>query len=139
MPLSSFSQLADFVYPQQVIPPEECEPGQTQDPIVCGEDLASLTWEEYVRTTRPAADQSPPGPLLTQGVDAPDIEPQLIQKQFASPESPRDDQNYTPRTPSDAISVPHEDKSESPNMNAIDPRLFGGNYDPRCFVKRSPS
>ncbi|KAF5018204.1 hypothetical protein F66182_9823 [Fusarium sp. NRRL 66182] len=131
---TNLSHLADFVYPQSTIPPEDHEPEQNLDALVYGGNHASFNWEEYVRTARPAADQSPPGPLLIQSIEAPDTKLHLDQQQATSSE-PSHNQN----TSSHTDSAKQEDPDEILDMSTVDPKLFDENYDPRIFVKRSPS
>ncbi|KAM0344396.1 hypothetical protein ACHAPU_007580 [Fusarium lateritium] len=138
MTLSDYSQLSDLTYLQQVVPPEECSPAQKSDPVVCEEDIASLSWEEFVRPAHSAAERNSSHSLLTQSIEAPDD--QLAQEQsasyLASPDS--DDTQKTVQEP--PHSVPEtQQKSTNVDSNAIDPRLFGSNYDPRFFVKNSSS
>ncbi|KAI1019336.1 hypothetical protein LB505_000530 [Fusarium chuoi] len=57
MPLSNFSQLSDFVYPQQVSHTEEYK--QEQEPeMPRRDDVAPMYCEEYFEPTQRAAEQS---------------------------------------------------------------------------------
>jgi hypothetical protein len=138
---SNFSQLSNFVYPQQGIPSEESLEGQNPDPAAFGGDLDSLAWEEYVRPARSASERKPSRSLLTQNVEAPDSQLHLAEAEspshLASHEG--DDHQQIPRAPSHSVPETLQRDSADSDLNAIDPRLFDASYDPRFFVKKSPS
>ncbi|KAM0250573.1 hypothetical protein ACHAP5_002103 [Fusarium lateritium] len=141
MPSSNFSQLSNFVYPQQTAPPEESPQGQKPDSAAFGEDLGSLAWEEYVRPACSADARKSSRSLLTQNVEAPDAQLHLAEAEPVSHLASREghDQQQTAR----ALSHPAPENLQEDNadneLNAIDPRLFDASYDPRVFIKRSPS
>lgn len=105
MPPSNFSQLSNFVYPQQVIPPEESPQGQNPDPAAFGGDLDSLAWEEYVRPVRSAAKCKSSRSLLTQNVEAPDSQLHLAEAETLSHLASREDDDHqqTLRAPSHSV------------------------------------
>ncbi|KAF5662322.1 hypothetical protein FHETE_8029 [Fusarium heterosporum] len=140
MSLSNYSQLSNPAHPQQVVPPQECSPVQKSEPVACEGDIASLSWEEYVRPARSAAERNSSHSLLTQSIEAPDDQLQLEQKQSASCPTSRDGDDRQKTVQEPPHSVPKNQQSNAHvDSNAIDPRLFGSNYDPRFFVKKSPS
>ncbi|KAF4999176.1 hypothetical protein FGRMN_2635 [Fusarium graminum] len=140
MSLSNYSQISDLTYPQQVIPPAECSPALKSDPVACEGDIASLSWEEYVRPAHSAAKRNSSHSLLTQSNEAPDDQLKLEQKQSALHLTSRDGDGCQKTIQEPPQPAPETQQNNTHvDSNAIDPRLFGSDYDSRFFVKKSPS
>ncbi|SPJ81324.1 uncharacterized protein FTOL_08873 [Fusarium torulosum] len=126
---------------QSAVPPEESPRGQNPDPAAFGGDLDSLAWEEYVRPARSAAERKSSRSLLTQNVEAPDSQLHLAEVEspshLASCEG--DDHHHTARAPSHSVPETLQEDNANNDLNTIDPRLFDASYDPRFFIKKSPS
>ncbi|KAM0226008.1 hypothetical protein ACHAQD_000971 [Fusarium lateritium] len=128
--------------PQQTTaPPEESPQGQKPDSAAFGGDLDSLTWEEYVRPARSADARKSSLSLLTQNVEAPDAQLHLAETEpvphLASHEG--HDHQQTARAPTHPAPETLQEDNADNDLNAIDPRLFDASYDPRVFIKKSPS
>ncbi|KAM0209188.1 hypothetical protein ACHAQI_006551 [Fusarium lateritium] len=128
--------------PQQTTaPPEESPQGQKPDSAAFGGDLDSLTWEEYVRPARSADARKSSLSLLTQNVEASDAQLHLAETEpvphLASHEG--HDHQQTARAPTHPAPETLQEDNADNDLNAIDPRLFDASYDPRVFIKKSPS
>ncbi|KAM0275671.1 hypothetical protein ACHAPA_000538 [Fusarium lateritium] len=125
----------------QTAPPEESPQGQKPDSAAFGGDLDSLTWEEYVRPARSADARKSSLSLLTQNVEAPDAQLHLAETEpvphLASHEG--HDHQQTARAPTHPAPETLQEDNADNDLNAIDPRLFDASYDPRVFIKKSPS
>ncbi|KAK2696378.1 hypothetical protein QWA68_004959 [Fusarium oxysporum] len=85
MPLSNFSQLSDFVYPQQVSPTEEHKQEQDQEPEMAGrDDVAPVYCEEYFEPAQQAVEQSEPQPTQDQDEETPEQKIPQDRKQSAA-------------------------------------------------------
>ncbi|KAM0442453.1 hypothetical protein ACHAQK_004146 [Fusarium lateritium] len=125
----------------QTAPPEESPQGQKPDSAAFGGDLDSLTWEEYVRPARSADARKSSLSLLTQNVEASDAQLHLAETEpvphLASHEG--HDHQQTARAPTHPAPETLQEDNADNDLNAIDPRLFDASYDPRVFIKKSPS
>lgn len=85
MPLSNFSQLSDFVYPQQASSTEEHKQEQDQEPEMAGrDDVAPVYCEEYFEPAQQAVEQSEPQPTQDQDEETPEQKIPQDRKQSAA-------------------------------------------------------
>ncbi|KAL4730194.1 hypothetical protein ACLX1H_002226 [Fusarium chlamydosporum] len=139
MPASNFSQLSNFVYNQQAPAPEQCPPGPTEEPVKEEEDSAPFSWGHNVRAARPEADQASLNRLLTRGIEVSDEQLHLNRKRSSSPDLIKSEYEKTPQSFPHATSTIKQDSDTNADLDTLDPRLFTANYDPRMFVRKSPS
>ncbi|KAI1031500.1 hypothetical protein LB504_000570 [Fusarium proliferatum] len=91
MPLSNFSQLSDFVYPQQVSHTEEYTQEHEQEPeIPRRDDIAPMYCEEYFEPTQRAAEQGETQPTQDQDEETPEKQIPQDRKQSAASGASRD-------------------------------------------------
>ncbi|KPA45792.1 hypothetical protein FLAG1_01316 [Fusarium langsethiae] len=124
--------------PQQTAPPPTEFPTETkQEPVKEEGDPAQFSWEEYVRTARPAAGQAPASHLLTRDVEASNGQFQLSQNRPSSSGAVKNEHEGTTQSPSHVASKVKQDSDSGLDPTAIDPRLFSANYDEELFAEKS--
>ncbi|KAI1023063.1 hypothetical protein LB503_000509 [Fusarium chuoi] len=95
MPLSNFSQLSDFVYPQQVSHTEEYKQEQKQEPeMPRRDDVAPMYCEEYFEPTQRAAEQSETQLTQDQDEQTPEQNTPQDRKQSAASGASRDSNEH---------------------------------------------
>ncbi|RGP68443.1 hypothetical protein FSPOR_5322 [Fusarium sporotrichioides] len=124
--------------PQQTAPlPTEFPTETKQEPVKEEGDPAQFSWEEYVRTARPAAGKAPASHLLTRDVKASNGQFQLSQKRPSSSGAAKNKHEGTTQSPSHVASKVKQDSDSGLDPTAIDPRLFSANYDEELFAEKS--
>ncbi|KAF4958574.1 hypothetical protein FGADI_2271 [Fusarium gaditjirri] len=95
MPLSNFSQLSDFVYPQQVSPTGEHKHEQDQEPEMAGkDDVAPVYCEEYFEPAQQAAELGEPQPTQDQDEGTPEQKIPQDRKQSAASDTSGDSNEH---------------------------------------------